>query len=366
MYQLGDWARNRARWYDEPELLRLAHEAYAQAVRWEEADLARRKDPQALLALADRAANHGLPETESARLRHHAIWVSLSKLARADAEGRLALAAEIQKLLPGSENPAELTPEQSQAYYQDPLQQYADADPALRNRLHRALYVKVVGEALEIQSRRDGNLATLVEQARRLIPENQALAAKLELLALERQTANINRLTRGQMLEAAQRFKALGKEERATETIQTWLATRRSKLTESDVEPRLALAADFLELLGDRSTAAALYREALANGPLPEAEQRLESLGYVKIGADWVSGDRLDAGQQRGVSEGIQKGDSEQRVLEVLGEPGSIARTGGATWIVEAWRYDGPPRLVVYLRRSPVTGKAAVAQVTAP
>ena len=70
-------------------------------------------------------------------------------------------------------------------------------------------------------------------------------------------------------------FREQGEEDRARRLIQAWLADRRkNRLSASDAEGRILLAGSYDKMLGDRSTAGELLKEALAIDPQSKSGRR--------------------------------------------------------------------------------------------
>lgn len=368
LYDLSRWARARGQWYDDAELKKLAADAYREAFAWEEDELSRQGDVEGLLALADRGERLRIDPGEAARIRRRALVIAESKLAAGDPEARLRLSEQALRLLPGSREPAAIDAETAKAYEQSPDEAYAQASAAGRRSLDRLFYRKLVARALRDQAEAASvSYAELAAQARRLLPEDEALARGFERLDLERQARRVDSLSRPELVALRERFRVLGAEERAAELTGQWLEGRRAKLATNEVEDRVALAEDYARLLGNPAAAADLYREALAIARSPEAEAGLLRLGYVKRGETWQSREQMQAAREKQNDESVLKpGDSEQRVIDRFRKPDAVSRVAGGGWISEQWRYAGPPRLWVYLKRSPATGQAVVTRVVAP
>jgi hypothetical protein len=366
LYELSEWAGQRAEWYGDEQLSRLSTDAWRAAFQAEADQLVRRRQAEALFALVDRGQTRSLDPAELDRLRYMALVIKASQLDRADDEGRLALARDVQSFLPGATAAVPATQANSATDPPALEAEYANADNATRQKLHRALYCRLVAEALRLRAERpQADLADLAREAGKLTPENRDLVRDLRRLELEERAARLAALSRGEVLRLRGEFEAIDLAERGREIAAGWLRGRRAKLEPSDVEDRLALAKDYRQILGDAATAEALYREALAISPSAEAEQGLLELGLVKANGEWHRAStsptprNLDDG-------GVVAGQSEQLVFARLGSPDAVSRLIGGGWMLEQWSYQGPPQLWVYLRRSTATGQATVVRIVAP
>lgn len=366
LYQLSDWALQRAQWYNDSHLEQQAQDAWVQAFRWEEDDIARRGLADELLALADRGQQHEIAPSELARMRYRALLLKVQKLQPGDSAQRISLAENVSELLPGGDRPPRSPTQDSEQDQSKWWIQYIQSDESEREAMHRALYRSLVRDALLIESNRiESDLASLVRQAQEMVPEDTRLIRELERLELERRAQALATLSRRDALTLFSQFERLDFHDRAKELKSSWLAGRRLALDRAEIEDRVALARDYWQLLHEAETAEALLRESLSIGPSPDAEAALSELGFVKIGQNWRR--PMDSQPLTPVADGdVVVGSSEQLVIQRLGAPDAVARTVGAGWMLELWRYEGPPQLFVYLRRIAATGKAAVVKIVAP
>jgi hypothetical protein len=364
LYDLARWARQRGQWYGDDGLLRLGRQADQQAFHWEAEDLTRRGDADNLFRLADRAADYEVEGAEAVGVRFQALWLKYTQLAPADAATRFALADQVQQLLPGSRQPApDRAPLPS---LREAAAHYRLVDAHRREAIARAFYVKLMREAFELEAGSQRlEFGDLASQVRQRIPEAEDLARRFELLDLDKRAASIGDCNRAELLSLRDAYLRLNRPERARRLLTDWLEERRRRLPPDDLESRIALANDYRDLSSDRTAAAELLREALAIAPSPDAETGLARLGYVKRGGQWVE-DGQSPGQPASQKQPVRQGDSEQSVLARLRQPDYVSRVAGAGWIVEQWRYQGPPEIWIYLRRSTATGSAVVTRVTAP
>ncbi len=366
LFRLSERAGHLAKWYSDAPLERLADEMWRQALRWQEDELVALEQFEELHQLVQRARKYGIEESELRRIEHRALTLKAGRLLPGDISARLALAEQVRKLLPGSAAPYTLVPEKLTAYQKSPLDHYLNAPAATRAQYELALYVGLMHDALGLKSQQPGaDFAQLASVAAKQIPEDEALARQLRQLNLERRAQSIERLSRGDALILLDNFRALGQSERASALTAIWLDRRRAALEDREVEDRNRLANDYFHLLDDRETAERLYRESLAIAPSPDATAGMQSLGYLNFNGSWSKPDQHPPVDPTQVG-GVMPGDTEKSVLDRLQKPDHISRTVGSNWMLEQWRYEGPPRLWIYLERQTATGYATVTRVIAP
>ncbi|MGD9644217.1 MAG: hypothetical protein AB7U73_00805 [Pirellulales bacterium] len=367
LYELSRWARERGKWYGDEPLLELAWGSYREAFGWQEEETARIGDAEKLLALAARGESLGLEAAEATRIRHRALWLKAAMLPIAQPVARRQLAAEVRELLPGTEEPLTVDVEFPRTEYErQPVEMYANLGGEDRLRAHRALWSRLVGQAVEDEARQPGaNLVALVDETRSILPDHPQLLQRLEKQYWTERTAQPERMTRSDLERARAAWIRLGEDARATELTTIWLGLQLERLTPGDAEARLRLARDYLELAGDRNAAILLAREAAQLSPeLGEAAALLEQLDFALVDGQWQPIDEL-AGATSGddASGFVQPGDSEAAVREKLRPPDRVTRVAGRGWIQEQWIYNGPARFSIFLRRTPATGLAVVVRV---
>lgn len=375
LYDQSAWLRKRAGWYQDDALARLAAENYRQAFGWEEEAAAKAHDVPRLRALADRGEQLGLEPSECDRIRHRAVWEKLLQTS-SDAEPTLrALAEEITALWPQAGQAGSAWTEEDEAqvaaYLAEPAAKYAQATSPQRALLRRALWVEIMGRALEAAARGDAErLADLALEAERNLPERPEWNRRLRLQEARRLARTPQQLSRSKATALNKELVELGQPDEARRTLSQWLGHRRRALDAGDAEGHAQVAADYRELLQDDSAAAQLYLQALRAAPnFAEAEAALQTLGYRRIAGAWQRQTQTATADQD-VAEpqprGIRPGDTEHDVIRGLRKPDRIARTLSAGYLSELWIYDGPPRLYIYLKRGPGAPAARVVSLTAP
>jgi tetratricopeptide (TPR) repeat protein len=156
--------------------------------------------------------------------------------------------------------------------------------------------------------------------------------------------------------ELAALFKSRGEEDRARRLLQNWLADRRkSRLSASDVDGRILLAANYEKMLGDRSTAADLLREALTIDPASKtAAEAFLRMGYRRGESGWYDPESVAARPAINQDQAIKpdrgaassdfgdtlRGLTRTQVRSRLGgKPDQIIRSASQGRCVEQWIY---------------------------
>lgn len=375
LYDLCAWLRKRAAWYQDDALTRLAAENYRQAFGWEEDAAVKAQDIAGLRELADRGESLGLAAAECDRIRHRAHWEKLRQTS-SDAEPELRkLAEEVAALWPAAATAGDAwssdNEQQVQEYLADPATAYAGAGAEQRTLLRRALWVEIMGRALEAAARADATrLAELAQEAADRLPERPEWNHRLRLQEARRLARAPQQLIRGKAVNLAKELTELGQGDEAQRMLSQWLGQRRRNLDVDDAEGHAQMAADYREFLQDDAAAAQLYLQALRAAPnFTAAETALQSLGYRRVAGAWQRQTQPAAGEENAAEpeqRGVRPGDTEQEVIRRLRKPDRIARTLSAGYLSELWIYDGPPRLHIYLKRSPGSQTARVVSLAAP
>jgi tetratricopeptide (TPR) repeat protein len=200
----------------------------------------------------------------------------------------------MQDALPASTDPKGSSTTIPQAildsYAKDPAYAYRKASEAVQAALDRKLLADTVERSLEQQvlaSPADAaNLATIAHEK---LADRPDVADRLRQRALKESEARVASMRQAELEELARIFRDQGEEERARRLIQSWLADRRkNRLSATDAEGRILLAASYDKLLNDRLTAADLLREALAIDPQSKgAVDAFLRMGFRKNDNGW-------------------------------------------------------------------------------
>jgi hypothetical protein len=376
-YDLADRTTRLAEFHDDTDLRGLARVARVGGFRAEEAAI-RNTQPDALLALADRATVVGLDAEGSRRMRHKALRWQFNRLreAKPTTSDWSKLAERISELLPGAQVP--LKPADSDSvkkYLANPIETY-DETPHVRAAADREFWIDATVRSLQAASDQpNANLAQLAADAKRLIPERQEIGRDLLRRWADSEAARITTLPpASQVFRLADVFKTdLDDPKRGDEVIRQWLDTRRKRLSTKDADGRVQLAKLYRTRLGDDETARALLLEAVnIEADLPEAAEQLKSLGYMKGPSGWVSSGDSSVAAKQGMatqSERLLKlGMTPAQVRERVGDPKAedkirfTDRTAdGRRVVVEQWVYRGPSDLYVTFQVSSASDVRVIA-----
>jgi hypothetical protein len=372
-YELGRWAETRGEFYKDSALLARGEDAYRQAIELERKDLAR-QNPQALLDLAEKSSKYRVGLALRQELIHEAfyrLWKSSQNRPRAELED---LARRMADQLPGSTERMTYWPDELlKKYLAGPLETYASADAATRRKIHRLLYADVIVRS--IAPRLEANAANgfqIAEEIERLIPEPHPRAEEFRDRALKSRAAEIEKLTRSQVLELAEKYRSRNEPREADQVLESWLTKRLRALDPDDTEGLLDLTDDYRRLLKQEALADRLLIEAWKRNPKAgDIIERLKKLGYHLFEGTWLSAsefsDRPEGQLERAIREGrVEPGMTAGNVRRALGEPLSKARAATAGQVTEIWTYglSDASRLVVRLMKRAEQKESTVVDVT--
>ena len=243
------------------------------------------------LGLAARSAGRPIPEAVRNALAHRGFRDRLEKAI--DSAEDDALARQIEAALPGSADPkapAIADVAVLDAYARNPAAAYRDATAEVRAALDRRLLADTIQRSLERQvEAKPTDAAKFADVARERLPDRPELADRLRRRGLAEAESRVASMRQSEVEELARKFREQGEEDRARRLTLAWLADRRkNRLSASDAEGRILLAASFDKLLGDRATAADLLREALKIDPQSKAAvDAFLRMGFRKGDAGW-------------------------------------------------------------------------------
>ncbi len=340
------WAERRGKELNDPKLEAKGVALEAELL-WAEAA---RPDADAL-ALVERSAGRPIPGPVRDALAHRGLR---ARLAGASAPAELEeLAAKIEAVLPASADPkgaGPLDPALLEAYARDPAGAYREALTPARAALDRRLLADAIEKALvKAVEARPGDAATLAEAAAARLPDRPALAERLRQAGLGEAEARVTSMRQAEVEELARKFRDQGQDDRASRLLRAWLADRRkNRLSATDAEGRILLAASFEKLLDDRATAADLLREALTIDPQSKpAVDAFLRMGFRKGDAGWhdPASPAATAPTDRPATRPADPGDplrglTRAQVRSRLGgKPDSIVRSATQGRCVEQWIY---------------------------
>lgn len=349
------WAEKRARDFGDGALAARAKAVEADALRVE-ADAQRSSvdAPREWLSLARQGRKTGVAEPGPSALAHRAFRAMLST---SKTQGALEkLKEEVDQLFPSAATPPAAGETGlgawGEQYDQDPATAYRAAPPEIRAALDRRLWADVVEALLKSRVSTDVQGALrAVEDAEKQVPERPLLAAKLveQVETRAREGLSALRLADARAVASLLERQA-GDRGPAIEFYRDWLKAQRDRLSPTDAEGPVALAAQYESLLNDSETARQLldqaWKIAPGSGPVTEA---YKVRGYHRVGDGWekvsaVAVPDLAASPPRAEADRDLQGKTPAEVKAILGgEPTGqqvVATKGRITlqWIFKETR----------------------------
>jgi hypothetical protein len=375
-YELGQWAKTRGTFYNDAQLLTRSEEAYRQGFDLERKALAK-DDPEGLLTLAEKARKLQLSPALRGELAHeafHLLWKKRDKLPPAaldDVAERMTGYLQDCKKAPDRPLHSELM----KNYKDRPLETYAAADEKTRKKIHRLLYsdlkLRSITAGLAADSSNGFEIAAQIDKE---VHEQHKLAESYRDRALAAMAADIDNMTRGQMLDLADRYRDRQHNKEADRLIESWLTLRLRALDADDTEGLLELTDEYKKLLKQHDFANRLLIDAWKRNPkATDIAERLEKEGYHREGNNWLSAteynNRPEGQIEKAIRAGkVELGMSPSHVRRSLGEPAAQARVVTAGQVTEVWRYELSESIhliVRFVRRAGQT-EMAVVDVSSP
>lgn len=220
-----------------------------------------------------------------------------------DQAGLERLSREIADLLPDSTKPQQgkLSDQAAARYKTDPLNAYLEAGEEDRRLLDRDLMARAMEKGLlSAAANQPDHLESMIDIAKNNFPDRPEMAESVRDRGLIALVENAKSLRRDDLIKLVEQVREkYGQPELSKRLAREWLARRQSEiLAATDTEGRLAMAKDYLALLGDKRTAAALLREAQSIDPNHAGSaELLTSLGWRKDGDRWIDPDEPDPNQ---------------------------------------------------------------------
>ena len=189
----------------------------------------------------------------------------------------------------------ELKPDTIEQYRKDPLKIYIEASSADRRLLDRLLMVETLEKRLMVAVvNHPDKIELFMKTAQNAIPERPELANSIRDRGLLKLVETSDKLRRDDLIKLVNQVRdKFGQAELARKLARKWLDSRQAtQLAEGDTEGRFSLSQDYLALLGDKRSAAALLRECLTLDPdMKKAADLLAELGWKKDGDRWIDPD---------------------------------------------------------------------------
>jgi len=343
------WAERRGRELNDPKLGAKGTALEADAL-WTEAS----RPGADVIALADAANDRPIPRLTRDALYHRGFRA---------AEAQARTAAEVDDLLKRVATALPRSTEPNPSAGPRPANADADPDPAVayragndeeRTRLDRRLGADLAEKSLTLRLAADpSRAASLADEAARTLTDRPAVADRLRQRGLAEAERGVTAMRQAEVEELARTFRAAGQEDRARRLFEEWLGERRQKrLSASDAEGRILLAANYEKLLGDRATAGALLREAAAIDPESRAvADAFLRLGFRKGDTGWYDPSATRAAADSpppaiaNPSPAADRGDSLRGLTQTQarskmgGKPDRVVRSATQGIVVEQWIY---------------------------
>lgn len=296
--ELAAWGESIASRYNDNELkatvAKLRTEAYQ--ILGTQPDPAGSRPGTAALDAARDAQKAGSDPMTIKALAHQGFIRAVEGIK--DQTGLEQLSREVAELLPDSTKPQTGKPDaQLDAQYKkEPLKTYMDTNAENRKRLDRELMAQVMEKGLIVAvTNKPEMLESLVETAKTRFPERPELAENVQNQGLLKLVDQTEKLGRDDLIKLVTQVREkFGQGELAKQMSRKWLDNRQAtQLADGDAEGRYSIAQDYLGLLGDRRSAAALLRECLRIDPdMKKAEDSLAGLGWKRDGDRWIDPDQ--------------------------------------------------------------------------
>lgn len=374
-YELGRWAEIRGQFYKDDELLARSAEVYRHGIDIERKELAK-DDPERLFALAEKSTSFQLPTTVAQELTHEAFHVLVQRSVDQPVSASVELARRMAEKLPGALEQPPFTPiELVKQYKIQPVATYAGADAAARRKLHRLLYTGVLLRTIVPELAADGsNGFEVADKIDKLVPEQHRLAEEFRDRALSARAAEVETLTRSQMLDLVDQYRKRGTPRPGEQLLETWLTLRLRKLDDDDTEGLLELTEEYRRLLKRNDLADRLLIDGWKRNPQArDIAERLEKAGYRLFEGSWISEEEFTNRPEGRLEKAIRAGSVEPgmttgQVRRSRGKPDSFSRAVTSGQVTELWSYsltDGSHLVVRFVKRAgqPEATVAEVAQV---
>lgn len=374
-YELGDWAAERGRFYEDGKLLEKAQSSYNHAINAElramDADNA-----EGRFQLAGKISQYMLPDARRMELMHEGdriLWAAAIKTKPIDKAALTKLAARIAEDLPGSTKPLASIPKDLKSRYeQEPLAVYRDSADDVRQQLHRIFYTTVLLKAILEDAEKDGRngdqIALALEQQ---VPEAKPMADYYRNLKLNYRMERATTATRPEIEQLAADLRATQQLEPARVVLTKWLQVQEPRLRRDGPLGLLQLAEDYLSLLQDERKAVTILAEANKIDPaFSDVSDKLKSLGYSQVGGSWIKAGQqatnpavpMDPAMTGNVAVGMNA--TEARNI-MRGPPESLSRILTRKGVEEIWSYGpaGTSRIIIRLERASLSPEMRVVEV---
>lgn len=311
---------------------------------------------------------------------------TLTAEARQPDTDRDQLLEQIRAQLPGWDRRMPNAPELEDAFLENVNAEYADADAAKRQALHRRFYRFIRREQFRRQLKPDGsNGLPVAAKLREELPEERALAAEFERRGIGFRLSQVESLSRTELQELTDLLNNYNRAEEVAGVVDRWIQAQENRFSRFGLSGLVRTADEYL-FVGERwqrpddvDHAVGLLKEAWAlaaeQSPDDAAQiaDRLRGLGWERMHDTWMTSADVENLPRNDIELAIREGRvvagmSPEQVLQTLGEPARVARLVSGTVVHELWSYGegGSGSLIVGFRRSPrnPADSARVVQVT--
>jgi hypothetical protein len=341
----GDWAAKRADAFDDDELRTLAIQLQTEAIELEYKK-PRNRTPEAFLALAKKARTKRVSEPLPSAIAHMGFRLRLASVKTIDDFQRIA--DDVKAFLPDSKTPAKADVRLPvETYDADPYTTYRGAPRDVRWALDRRLWTDARAEVYRLRAvGKPDEWKALGEEAKAELPDRAEIGGELVRRFYKHRNDNVINLKKSEMLDLASNADTPADRE----AIQRkWLDHQRTRvLTPDDSDQRVELAKDYLNIVKDKSTWAALLQEALEiDASNSAAEDQLRRGGYVKTNGVWhdpKDPNKPPEDANNNPADGREDpliGLTPTEVKAQLGEPKTVSRIASRDRICIQWIYEG-------------------------
>ena len=295
------WAERRASEFRDEPLMRRAKALEAEALRLEgEYKRVAVDATEEWLTLARDARKRNVPEPEPSALAHRALR---SRLASAEGLASVkAVVAEVKSFFPGAPGDRAATRTNlarwKVPYDEDPAAAYRTAPEEVRKAMDRRLWADASQRLMEAEPIPDLPSAIVrADQAADQLPERPDLPDRLLEKSVAAARRDLATMRQDEVRRLADVYRdRLRRPDDARQVLRDWLESRKSRLSETEAEGRVALAGLYENLVQDRVTAVELLRKAWEIDPKSEeTAEAFRSRGFRKNKDGWVEADAPSA-----------------------------------------------------------------------
>jgi len=288
------WAEARGKAFKDNGLMQRARTLEGEAWQLEVEQKRGTVDaPQEWLTMAEEARRRRIAEPEPSALAHKALQAKLA--AASKSESVKEIIPLIERFFPEAANDRASGQfdlgRWNEAYANDPGAAYRAAPGDIRKALNRRLWADAVAKLLEVEAALDPRSAIeLASKAETELPDRPQLATKLLNTGLDQARQNLGSLRLAEVRALAQAYREKLKDTHAPlELYRGWLKIQRDRLSETDAEGPVALAALYEDLLQDRAAARELLERAWKIDPgSKEVAEAFRTRGYRRVKDQWV------------------------------------------------------------------------------